>query len=96
MGPADVRTIARHGAGETQHHRSRINTDDPRTPPGSGSHRIAWTTTDIDDTVGVRYRGQVDCQACVTAPHDEHAEASHQTGHAGKARMVGVMIDLGH
>ena len=45
------------------------------------------TTRSASDT-----DGQVNGQARVTAPHDEHAEGGHQTGHAGKARVVGVMI----
>jgi hypothetical protein len=85
--------ITRCGACEAQHHWRRVNADGAGTPPGGGSHRIAWATTDVDDAVGGRYRGQLSGQASAIAPHDQHAEGSHQTGHTGKARVVGVMVD---
>ena len=85
--------VTRRGAREAQHHRRGIHPDHLCAPPGRGSRRITRATTDVDDAVGVGYRGQVNGEACVIPPHAQDGEGGHQAEHATKARVVGVMVD---
>ena len=93
--PIDARVAPRNNAGDTQHHRGRINTDDAGTSPGGGSYRSARAATDVDDPVNIRYRGALDGQPGITASQEKHEKTHGRTADSAETRMVGVMIDDG-
>jgi hypothetical protein len=82
----------RQQARTPQHHGRRIHADRRHTEPRGSAHGCTWTTSDVEDDVAARERGQLDREAGVAVTPDHHAQRGNDPDDPGERRVLGVVV----